>query len=104
MTRDEYVMELTNKLEKLNSGINKIERKAESIKDDAKEKLKARIQELHSKKEAAILKVEAVKKAGEDSWKDLKNATDQALGSFKETVSNVLSRFRKKETIEPEKN
>jgi predicted nucleic acid-binding Zn-ribbon protein len=96
MTRDEYVKDLTIKLEKLNSGINKIEHKAESVKENVKKKLQARIQELRAKRETAFLKVKNIKEATEESWQELTDGADKVVLSLKETMSKVLARFQKK--------
>jgi len=70
--------------------------KAEAGKADADAQLEyyKQIEGMRAKQEAASEKLTEIKKAGEDSWEDLKAGVDLAWDSLGEAVKSATSRFK----------
>ncbi|MBN1798878.1 MAG: hypothetical protein JW822_09890 [Spirochaetales bacterium] len=96
MTRDEYVKNIKTKLDELTTGIEKIEHKAKSVRENVKAKLQARINELREKRDFAFSKLQEIKETGEDTWQDLKLSTENVIDSLKDALSKTMARFKKK--------
>jgi len=94
-TRDEFVNKLKTRLDKLNVGIEKIEHRANSVKDDAKAKLQKRIEQLREKRDSALSKIHEVKNTSEEAWNDLKQGTENIVNSLKTAITETLAHFKK---------
>ena len=94
ITRDEFVKNLKTQLDDLNTGIEKIELKAQSIKEDSKEKLQEKIKFLREKRDSAFAKIQEVKNTGEETWQDLKRGTENVVSSLKNAISKTMAHFK----------
>lgn len=93
MEREEYIDNMAAKLKEWNAEIEKLEAKAQEAGADAKKEVSKEIQDLRTKKQAAEYKLEDIKEAGEDSWKELQAETENALEDIKSSLENAVNRF-----------
>lgn len=104
VTREQFVINLKNQLDELNNDIKKIELKAESVRENAKEKIQLRIKKLQHKRDAALTKIQEIKNSSDDAWQDLKQGTENVLESLKAGVVQTLANFkRSKSSVSAEK-
>lgn len=93
MKREEYIDRMAAKLKEWNAEIEKLEVKAQETSSDAKKEINKEIQELRTKKQVADYKLEDIKKAGEESWKELQEESENALEDIKSSLENAKNRF-----------
>jgi predicted nucleic acid-binding Zn-ribbon protein len=96
ITKEEYIKTIKTTLDGLTAGIEKIEHRAESVGENAKAKLQARIADLREKRDAAFLKIQQIKDTGEDTWQDLKLGIENVINSLKDTLAKTMAGFKKK--------
>lgn len=95
ITRNEFVEKIKIQLDELNSGIEKIELKAKTVREKAKGNLQKRIRYLRHKLNSAAAKVQEVKDSGEDTWHDLQQAADTVVDSLKSALVKTMAHFKK---------
>jgi hypothetical protein len=96
MTRNEYVKDLKTRLDKLNTGITKIEHKAKKVKNEGKVKLQARIEYLQTRRDFALSKIQELNNTSEETWQDLKKGTENVINSLKAALTKTMSHFKKR--------
>jgi predicted nucleic acid-binding Zn-ribbon protein len=96
LTREEYVKNIKTKLDGLTAGIEKIEHKAESVGENSKAKLQARIKDLREKRDAAFSKIQQIKDTSEETWQDLRLGIENVINSLKDALSKTMAGFKKK--------
>ena len=94
MNREEYIDKLTGKLKEWNSEIKKLEAKAQEAGTDAKKAMSKEITELRTKKKVLENKLEEVKDAGDDSWKEIQTEAEKAYNNMKSALKNAVNRFQ----------
>ncbi|MBN1409336.1 MAG: hypothetical protein JW969_00730 [Spirochaetales bacterium] len=99
ITREEYLEKVKTRLDKLNAGIEKIERKAESVRDDAKAKLQVKIEDLRKKRDSAVSKIQEIKNSSEETWQDLRQGAEDVVDSLKDAFFNTMRHFKKKKPV-----
>lgn len=93
MNREQYIDKMAAKLKEWNTEIEKLESKAQKAGLDAQKEIRKEIENLRAKKQKADYKLEDIKKAGEDSWKELQSETEGAFEEIKSSLKNAVNRF-----------
>jgi len=93
-SRDEYVHKMQAKLDEWNTEIDRLSKLADKAAEDAKNEYKEQIETLKSRQEAASIRMEALKHAGESAWEDLKSGAEMAWTALGEAIDSARSRFR----------
>jgi|AntRauTorcE11897_2_1112592.scaffolds.fasta_scaffold203585_1 septal ring factor EnvC (AmiA/AmiB activator) len=93
MEREEYIDEMAAKLKDWNAEVEKLEAKAREASAEAKKEINKEVEIFRAKKQKAEHKLDNLKKAGEDSWKELQAETKNAFEDIKGTLDNAVRRF-----------
>jgi uncharacterized coiled-coil DUF342 family protein len=92
--KEAYEKKVEAQMAEWKSEIDKMKAKADKADADAKIAYYKEIDALRSKQKAAQEKLEELKAAGGDAWKDLKSGIDLALDSMAESLKSAASRFK----------
>jgi uncharacterized coiled-coil DUF342 family protein len=93
-TKQAYEKKLQAKLDEWNAEIDKLKAKANSAEADAQLEYNRQIDELRTKQNEAQKKLDELKEASEDAWKDLKAGIENAWDSLGSSIKSAVSRFR----------
>jgi len=77
LTRDGFVQNLKTRLDALNSEINIIEKKAQTVKEESKTRLQRRITYFRQKCDAVLTKLQIIKNTDEDAWLNIMYGPEQ---------------------------
>lgn len=92
-TRDSHIQKLEGELRKLEGEILKLRGDAQASEGAARAALNEKIQDIEQRKAKTEAKLEELRNAGEDSWRDLKAGAERATAALKEAVKSATSRF-----------
>ena len=93
MNREQYIDNMSAKLKEWNAEIEKLEAKAQEAGADVKKEISQEIQELRTKRKVAERKLDKIKDAGEDAWKEIQTETEDAFKDIKSALENAVNRF-----------
>jgi hypothetical protein len=91
--RDEYVAKLKDKLDDWNEDIDKLEAKAENVKEDVKEKYAEEIEVVKKQREVVKEKTMELIDSSEDAWEELKIGVEAAWHKLTEAIDRAHSKF-----------
>ena len=94
-TRDEYVRKMHSMLDKWNAEIDVLSAKAERAETEARGEFDKQIAALRVKQDEARAKLETLRNAGEDAWKDFQAGIEMAWDAMHEAIESAKSRFNK---------
>jgi uncharacterized protein YukE len=92
--KEAYEKKIQGQLDELGADIDKLKARAESAEGDTQLEYYKQVEDLSAKQEAANEKLEEVRKAGGEGWKDLKEGLDSAWDSLSRSVKSAASRFK----------
>lgn len=92
--REEYQLQLEDKLHELENKIKELEAKAANAGEETKAKYNEMIEALQKKQKEARNKLEKLKSASGDVWEGLKSGTETALEDLKKAYNEVISRLK----------
>lgn len=95
LTRKEYVEELKNKLDTLNTDLAKWEEKVRGAKTDLTIDYQMKLEELRKLREEAASKLKDVQASSEEAWRDLKAGADAAWAAMREAFDKARTHFQK---------
>jgi Skp family chaperone for outer membrane proteins len=84
--RDQFVTSAQGQLDALNSSVQDLKTKAQQANGDAKTKLDQQVQALQQEQQAAAQKLDQLKGAVGDTWRDSKPAVTDAIDHLKQSV------------------
>lgn len=91
--RDEYVEKLKVKLDEWNTDIDKLEAKAEHVKEDLKEKYHEEVNSVRQHRESVKGKLKQLAESSEEAWEELKAGTEEVLHKLNEAIEKAHSKF-----------
>ncbi len=91
--REQFVEHLKQQLDELNRHVSEIEAKAEQLSGAAREELDANLDKLREHSEALVLKLNKLRQASEDSWRDLVAETERIRDAFLHSVNYFRSQL-----------
>jgi len=91
--RDEYVTKLKGKLDEWNEDIDKLEAKAEHVKEDVKEKYAEEIETVKKQRDVVKQKTMELVESGEEAWEELKTGVESAWKKLTEAIDRAHSKF-----------
>ena len=92
-TRDAYVKKIQAKLAEWNAEIDKLEAKIDQADAEGRAALQKQIEMLRAKRGETEEKLEQVKQAGGEAWKDVKVGLEVSARAMGEAVKSAVSRF-----------
>jgi ribosome recycling factor len=69
-------------LDELNASMNKLEARAQEVKDEARDMYREEMRKLRHQSKLALAKLEEVKAAGEDSWETMTTEMEKVREAF----------------------
>jgi len=90
-----YIDKLTTQLKEWDDEVNELETRVERAKADAKERLKEKIDELRTKKDAAQNRLQEIRDASDDAWESLKEGLEKSWSDLRQSLGDAISRFDK---------
>lgn len=94
-TRNEYVEQLKNNLDKWNADLAKWEAKAKVAQTDMRIEYEMQLETLRKHREEATARLKEVQASSEAAWKDLTAGTDAAWAAMREAFDKAASHFQK---------
>jgi ribosome recycling factor len=80
--RSAYIAKMKLQLDELNASMNKLETKAQEVKDEARDMYREEMRKLRHQSKLALAKLEEVKAAGEDSWETMTTEMEKVREAF----------------------
>ena len=93
-TRDEYVKQMKQQLDSLNTLVGDLESKAKEATDDAREKYAGQLAQIDKAYQATHDKLEEVKAASGDKWESLVEDTEKVHKAFVHSVNYFKSQLK----------
>ncbi len=91
--RDEYVDKLKHKLDDWNEDIEKLEAKADHVKDDLKDKYEEEIVVVRKQRDNIKEKTMELVESSEEAWDELKVGVEAAWHKLTEAIDRAHSKF-----------
>lgn len=91
--RDEYVKKLKVKLDDWNTDLDKLEAKAEHVKEDLKEKYHEEINVVRERRSDIKDKLKELVNCSENAWEELKLGAEEVGEKLNEAIERVHSKF-----------
>jgi len=94
-TKDVYKARIDAQLKEWSAKIAELKVKAERAEADLKAGYLKEVEGLKVKKEALQLKLEELKKTGDEAWETLKAGMEHAASDLKTAINNAAEKFKK---------
>jgi len=91
--RDEYVDTLKHKLDDWNEDIDKLEAKADHVKDDMKKKYADEMDFVRHQRDNVKDKTMELIESSEEAWEELKTGVEAAWHKLTEAIDRAHSKF-----------
>lgn len=95
-TRDEYVKNLKDQLDRWNADMSKWETQAKGAQDDLKKRYATQLDTLREQREKAAYQLRLLEGASATAWSEFTKGADEALDRMREAVTKARSHFDKK--------
>lgn len=92
-TRGAYIEKMKQQLDELNVTMQELEVKAKEAREDAHDKYNEEMTKLREQSHLANEKLNELKAAGEESWKDLVVGTEKVRDAFIKTFHDFKSKL-----------
>jgi len=92
--RNAYIAKMKTKLDKWNAKIDKLEIEARQAGSDEKAKLSIQVVNLQAKRTEVNEKIEALLRASEDTWKELRAGVESSWGVLDKAGHSAIANFK----------
>lgn len=92
--RDEYVAKMKQQLDELNAQIGELESKAQAGQEGLKKEYEEQLANLKEHSQAALMKLNEVKNAGEEKWDELIAEGEKVHKAFVHSVNYFKSQLK----------
>lgn len=93
--REAYLQKLKAMLDEWNAEIDILEAKAAQADADAKIYYQGKLEDLRTKKNDVMEKIEGIRQAEESAWEDLKQGLENSWDILKESFKEAKSEFKR---------
>lgn len=93
-TRNEYIEQLKNNLDKWNADLAKFEAKARVAKTDLRIDYEMQLEALRKHREVAAEKLKALQASSEGAWKEVAAGADAAWSAMRDAVDKASAHFK----------
>ena len=97
--RDAYVAKMKSKLDKWNGEIGKLETKINQAGAETREGLHVQIVGLQAKRAEVSTKLESLRHAGDDAWRDLRGGVETSWKSLEKAVHTATGNFKQSKPV-----
>lgn len=102
--REEFITKMSNRLKEWTVELDKLEKKALTVKSELQEKYRRQIAELRRKREEAEKKLDEVKAAGEGAWESVRGESERAWTALKDGFAAFKSHYQKETDTQEDKD
>ena len=92
--RDAYIAKMKLQLDELNTKMGDVEAKAREAKEDARDKYKEEMGKLRAQSQSAIVKLDELKAAGEDTWDKMVSEMEKVRDAFAHSFNYFKSQLK----------
>lgn len=92
--KEQYMSEAETRFNELRQKIDDLAAKGESLKEEAKADIKKQMGELQEKQADVLERIEEMKSASGEAWKDVATGFEEAFEDLEKAYQKALSRFR----------
>lgn len=96
-SKESYRDRIQNQLNEWSNDIDNLKLKVAELEDDSKAIYQQKINQLHSMRIASNDKLAELKKAGEDTWKSVKEGVDKAMLEFEKHLDLLKNKFNQED-------
>ncbi len=93
-SKDVYKAKIDAQLKEWSIRIADLKAKAELAEANVKVEYLKQVEALRAKKEEAEVKLDELKKAGDDAWEALKAGVEQAALELKDSINSAIAKFK----------
>jgi len=93
-TKDSYNAKIDAQLKEWSARIAELKAKAELAEASVKVEYIRQVEVLRIKREEIQVKLEELKKSGDEAWEILKAGVEQAAADLKNSINSAVSRFK----------
>ena len=97
--RDAYVAKMKSKLDKWNGEIEKLETKINQAGAETREGLHGQIVGLQAKRAEVSTRLEGLRHAGDDAWRDLRFGVESSWKSLEKAVHTATGNFKQSKPV-----
>ncbi len=94
-TRNDYVEQLKQNLDKWNADLGKLEEKAKVAQTDMRIDYEMQLEALRKHREAATARLKELQASGEEVWTELTAGADAAWDAMRDAFSKAATHFQK---------
>ena len=94
-TRNDYVEQLKQNLDKWNGDIAKWEAKAKVAKTDLRIEYEMQLEAVRKRRDEAMEKLKEIQASSGEAWKDMVSGADAAWAAMREAFEKATSHFQK---------
>lgn len=91
--RDAYVAKLKAKIDDWNAEISSLEARAHQVGANSKAEVQRQLDNAKARRDDVVAKVEGLRQAGDDAWKELKGGVKGSLKELDRAVRAASSKF-----------
>ncbi len=92
--RDAYIAKMKLQLDELNTKMGNVEAKAREAKEDARDKYKEETGKLRAQSQLAVIKLDELKAAGEDTWDKMVAEMEKVRDAFTHSFNYFKSQVK----------
>jgi phage shock protein A len=90
-----YQQKAQARIDQMEAKINELRARFNEAKADAKMKVSNQFEDLTSRQETVENKIDQMKDAGEDAWKDMRSGLDTAMDELESSFNEAANQFEK---------
>ncbi len=94
LSREAYQEKLSAQLDFWRAKIDQLEGQARKADADARIRYNEQLEDLKAKQSAAEARLEELKTAGDDAWKDLRGGLEDAWRKMDDSTDSAVKRFK----------
>jgi len=90
-----YLRKMAERLDQLDAKVAEFKSKGTKAKEDVKEGIDKKADELTAKQQEAWQKLQELKEAGAEKWDSLKSVAEKAQHNLEEAITRIVAKFKK---------
>lgn len=91
--KEAYQQKIEAQIDEWKAEMDKLDARAKKLEAEGRIAAESRIQDFKARQEAARAKLEALRRAGDAAWKDVKEGLDRAVSELGDALRDAASKF-----------
>jgi len=93
-TKEDYQRSIQKQIDQISGSINQLNKKAETVDDEAKADIQRTVNGLQIKRDALQEKLDRLKNSTADAWKDMVAGINDSLSDLQKAADQALSQYK----------